>query len=69
MALVAGSAVRLGACGISTQQEIEMGQQYAAEINRQLPLLNDATVNRTSTTWAARSRSRANGRYPTRSTW
>jgi beta-barrel assembly-enhancing protease len=46
LALVAAGAVTVGACGISTQQELEMGQQYAAEINRQLPILNDATVNR-----------------------
>jgi beta-barrel assembly-enhancing protease len=46
MALVAGSAAAVGACGISTQQEIEMGQQYAAEINRQLPIVNNAAVSR-----------------------
>src|SRR5687768_1982550 len=46
MGLVAGSAVTAGACGVSTQQEIEMGAQYANEINRQLPILNDATVSR-----------------------
>jgi beta-barrel assembly-enhancing protease len=46
MALVAGGAVVAGACGISTQQEVDMGQQYAAEINRQLPIISDATVNR-----------------------
>lgn len=46
MALVAGTAVTAGACGISTQQEVEMGAQYANEINRQLPILNDAAVNR-----------------------
>jgi beta-barrel assembly-enhancing protease len=46
LGLVAGSSAAVGACGISTQQEMEMGQQYAAEINRQLPLLNDQTVLR-----------------------
>lgn len=45
LALVAGGAVTAGACGISTQQELEMGRQYAAEINRQLPIINDGTVN------------------------
>jgi beta-barrel assembly-enhancing protease len=35
----------VSACGISTQQELEMGQQYSTEINRQLPLINDATVS------------------------
>jgi beta-barrel assembly-enhancing protease len=43
--VAAGSSVAVG-CGISTQQEMEMGQQYAAEINRQLPLVNDAAVVR-----------------------
>jgi beta-barrel assembly-enhancing protease len=46
LALVAGGALAAGACGISPQQEMEMGRQYAAEINRQLPLVNDATVLR-----------------------
>ena len=36
----------LAACGVSTQQELEMGAQYANEINRQLPILSDATVHR-----------------------
>jgi beta-barrel assembly-enhancing protease len=45
MALAAGTSVVAGACGISTQQEMQMGQEYAAEINRQLPILRDASVN------------------------
>lgn len=46
LALVAGSTAAVGACGISHQQELEMGQQYAAEINRQLPMVNDAAISR-----------------------
>jgi predicted Zn-dependent protease len=46
LGLVAGSAVTAGACGVSTQQEVEMGAQYANEINSQLPILNDAAVSR-----------------------
>ena len=42
MAGTAGTA----ACAISTQQERELGAQYASEINRQLPIINDATVSR-----------------------
>lgn len=38
--------VTLAACGISQQQEAEMGAQYSNEINRQLPILSDATVHR-----------------------
>ncbi len=34
------------ACGISTQQEVEMGSQYAAQINAQLPIVQDAEINR-----------------------
>ena len=34
------------ACGVSTQQEIEMGQQYAAQINQQLPIVQDPEINR-----------------------
>jgi beta-barrel assembly-enhancing protease len=46
LGLVATSSVAVGACGISTQQEMEMGQQYSAQIARQLPLVNDASVLR-----------------------
>ncbi len=36
----------LGACsGVSQQQEVELGQQSAQQVNAQLPILNDATVN------------------------
>jgi beta-barrel assembly-enhancing protease len=45
LGLVAGSATLAG-CGISTQDEIQMGQQYAAEINRQLPIVDDPTIHR-----------------------
>ncbi len=31
---------------VSQQQEIQMGQQYAGQINQQLPLVRDAEVNR-----------------------
>jgi predicted Zn-dependent protease len=39
-------AVTLTGCGVSTQQEVEMGQQYAAQINQQLPIISDPEVNR-----------------------
>lgn len=46
--LLVAPVVALGvtACSISQQQEIELGQQYAAEINRELPIVDDAVVNR-----------------------
>ena len=46
MALVAGSTALAAGCGVSTQQEVQMGAQYASEINRQLPIVDDATLNR-----------------------
>jgi predicted Zn-dependent protease len=38
-------SVTASGCAISTQQEVEMGAQYAAEINRQLPLVRDGSAN------------------------
>lgn len=35
-----------GGCGVSTQQEIEMGAQYAQQINAQLPIITDLEINR-----------------------
>ncbi len=43
--LVATSA-GLGACGVSEQQELQVGRQYAAEINRQLPIVDDPQIHR-----------------------
>lgn len=39
-------AVSLTACGVSQQQEVEMGTQYAQQINAQLPIVEDAELNR-----------------------
>ncbi|MGQ0764826.1 MAG: M48 family metallopeptidase [Gemmatimonadota bacterium] len=39
-------ACSLAGCAISTQQEVQMGADYAAQINRQLPIVRDAEVNR-----------------------
>ena len=33
-------------CGVSTQQEIQMGQQEAAQIDQQLPMVRDPEANR-----------------------
>jgi predicted Zn-dependent protease len=38
--------VTLAGCLASTQQEIQLGQNYAAQINRQLPLITDPEVTR-----------------------
>jgi beta-barrel assembly-enhancing protease len=39
-------AVTLTGCGVSTQQEVEMGGQYAQQINAQLPIVQDPEANR-----------------------
>ena len=36
----------LGACAVSQQQEVQMGQQYAQQIDAQLPLVTDPEINR-----------------------
>ncbi|MEO8194658.1 MAG: M48 family metallopeptidase [Gemmatimonadales bacterium] len=38
--------VSMTACGISQQQEVQMGQDYASQINAQLPILSDPEANR-----------------------
>ena len=35
----------LGGCVMSTQQEVQVGTQYAQQINAQLPIVKDASVN------------------------
>src|SRR5690606_32890365 len=40
------ASIGLGACGISTQQEIQLGTQYASQINAELPIVDDAAANR-----------------------
>jgi predicted Zn-dependent protease len=39
-------AVSLTACGVSQQQEIQMGQEYSQQINAQLPIISDPEINR-----------------------
>ena len=36
----------LAGCGISQQQEVQMGQEYAQQINAQLPIIQDPELNR-----------------------
>lgn len=38
--------ISLAACGVSQQQEIQMGQDYAQQINAQLPIVSDPEINR-----------------------
>jgi predicted Zn-dependent protease len=39
-------AVTAAGCGVSTQQEIQLGSQYSDQINAQLPIVQDPEVNR-----------------------
>jgi predicted Zn-dependent protease len=43
---IVGVAMLLSACLASTQQEVELGRQYAAQINEQLPIVQDAEISR-----------------------
>jgi predicted Zn-dependent protease len=39
-------AASLSACGVSQQQEVQMGQEYSQQINAQLPIVSDPEANR-----------------------
>jgi predicted Zn-dependent protease len=44
-ALATGAALSACAGSISQQQEVQMGAQGASQVNAQLPMVNDATIN------------------------
>jgi beta-barrel assembly-enhancing protease len=46
VALAGTMALSLGGCMASTQQEVQMGAEYAQQINRQIPLITDPESNR-----------------------
>ena len=46
MMVAAAFTLTLGGCGVSTQQEVQMGQQYSQQINSQLPIVRDPEINR-----------------------
>jgi predicted Zn-dependent protease len=39
------AATLVGACGVSQQQEVQIGQEQAAQVSQQLPMLNDPQIN------------------------
>ena len=39
-------AVIVAGCGVSTQQEVQLGQQTAAQVDSQLPIIHDAALDR-----------------------
>src|SRR5215213_9653101 len=43
---IAALPLLVGACAVSTQQEVQMGQSYAQQINAQLPIVADPEINR-----------------------
>jgi beta-barrel assembly-enhancing protease len=45
ISLTIGAIALLGGCGVSTQQEVQMGQQEAQQVNAQLPMVQDAVIN------------------------
>jgi predicted Zn-dependent protease len=45
VAALVGVSTFGAACAISPQQEVQLGQQYSAQLNQELPIVNDATVN------------------------
>lgn len=45
LAIVAGATL-LGACAVTTQQEVQMGQSYSSQLNAQLALVQDPEANR-----------------------
>ena len=42
---IAAVAVLASACGVSQQQEVQLGQQESAQVNQQLPLVTDTYIN------------------------
>ncbi|MDF1501903.1 M48 family metallopeptidase [Roseisolibacter sp. H3M3-2] len=46
MSTLASLGFLTAGCGVSTQQEVDMGAQYASQINSQLPIIRDAEINR-----------------------
>lgn len=46
VALVAAGVTVGAGCAVSTQQEAQLGAQSAAEVNQQLPIVQDASLNR-----------------------
>ena len=44
--VVAAAAVMTASCGVSTQQEVQIGAEQSAQVQQQLPILRDPEVNR-----------------------
>jgi beta-barrel assembly-enhancing protease len=44
ISLTIGAIALLAGCGVSTQQEVQMGQEEAQQVNAQLPMVQDAVI-------------------------
>ncbi|HET7612819.1 MAG TPA: M48 family metallopeptidase [Gemmatimonadaceae bacterium] len=44
VSLTVAAAALLAGCGVSTQQEVQMGQEAAQQVNAQLPMVQDAYI-------------------------
>src|SRR5438094_1447215 len=44
--LAFAAAASVAACSVTTQQEVQMGQDYAQQVNAQLPIVSDPELNR-----------------------
>lgn len=44
--LTAALPLAVAGCAVSTQQEVQLGQEYAQQINAQLPIIGDPEINR-----------------------
>lgn len=44
VSLTVAAAALLAGCGVSTQQEVQLGQQEAQQVNAQLPMVQDAVI-------------------------
>lgn len=44
ISITIGAIALLAGCGVSTQQEVQMGQQEAQQVNAQLPMVQDAAI-------------------------
>jgi len=50
ISLTIGAIALLAGCGVSTQQEVQMGQDAAQQVNAQLPMVQDAVINKSGGT-------------------
>ena len=60
---VAGTSLTAASCGVSRQQEVEIGASYSQQINQQLPIVEDAQIHRYINVLGEEIASRGAGQY------